>query len=305
MNEQLRILDDATLPENKPNLDAIRACLEQPYESTIRPLAWKHHVRNIVQTVIPNWSYAFTTNNSTLRSALYETMLHVPKVTLPVLLDSLSYSNATALELYIDLLKHLTADPVPYGDDRFFCGLLCSVPTRIANALGVGGQESWYIDKNYFARLARQVARNINKLDYPGELLGKMIRLGHADVCIAAIYPIILDQHGKGWTDIWTMAESYSSSGKITETILRLVQKQHQEKEDEDDNDMDHIQKTAIQLAIILFENNEDRKSTALRVESFLSYAYIRLANASWTNTNTLRIAMTTAINAIEQRQPG
>ncbi|KAG2225464.1 hypothetical protein INT45_010100 [Circinella minor] len=304
MNEQLRIFDDATLPENKPNLDTIRTCLEQPYESTIRPLAWKHHVRNIIQTVIPNWSYAFNTNNNTLCLALYDTMLRVPKVTLPILLDCLSYSNATTLELYIDLLKRLTADPVPYGDDRFFCSLLCSVPTRIANALGVGAQESWYIDKNYFARLARQVARNINKLDYPGELLGKIIRLGHADVCITAIYPIILDQHGKGWSDIWATAESYSSSGKITETILRLVQKQHQE-EESDNNNTYNIQKTATQLAIILFENDGDGKSATFRVESFLSYAYLRLANASWTNTNTLRIAMTTAIYALGQLQSG
>ncbi|KAI8144126.1 telomere length regulation protein-domain-containing protein [Fennellomyces sp. T-0311] len=281
MNEQLRALDDATLPENTPDLDAIRACVEQPLEwaRSIRPVAWKQHIRTIAQIVIPNWAYAI----SSLRAALKDTMLHAPKVSLPIILDCLHHSNATALELYIDLLKRLTADPALYCDDRFFCNMLCSVPTRIANALGLGGTDSWYIDKNYFARLSRQVARNPQQ-SYTGELLGRVIRQGHADVSIAALYPIVLEQGGKGWPEIWTLAESYSSSGKITETFLRLVQKQDCS-----------IQNAASQLATILFADGK-----SVRVENFLSHAYLRLANASWTDATTLRIAMTTAIYATE-----
>ncbi|KAI9243725.1 telomere length regulation protein-domain-containing protein [Phascolomyces articulosus] len=313
MTDPLRILDDATLPENKPDLDAIRQCLEQPLKwkrTTLKPIAWKHHIRTIAQTVIPNWAYAFnTTTSNTLRSTLEETFLRLPKVSLPILLDCLSQVNLSALEIYIDLLKSLTitmTDLTPYADDRFFCNLLCSVPTRIANAIGLGGTESWYIDTHYFARLARHVARQTQPYGtlssaYAGELLGRMIRLGHANVCISAIYPIILDQQGKGWSAIWTVIESYASMGKITETILQLVQK-NQQQHPGIHKSIKSIQKIASQLAMVLF--GVDGKSS-IRIEQFLSFAYIRLANASWTNTNTLRIALTTAIYAQQKNVQG
>ncbi|KAI9492648.1 telomere length regulation protein-domain-containing protein [Zychaea mexicana] len=305
MNEQLRALDDATLPDNNPELDAIRACLEQPLEwaQPVKPVAWKHHVRTIAQTVIPNWAYALNSKSNNNNLALRRTILREPKVSLPILLDSLRHSSVMALDLYIDLLKYLTDDPMVYGDDRFFSNLLCSVPTRIANALGLGGSDSWYFDKNYYARLARHVARNNDTAmhqrqkyqTYAGEILGKIIRLGHADVCIAAVYPIALEQEGKGWPHIWALAESHSSgTGKITETVLRLVQQKQQQ-------DGASLQKAASQLATILFAT--DGKSD--RVDKFLSHAYIRIANASWTDATTLKIAMTTAIYAVERSSQG
>ncbi|KAL0078138.1 telomere length regulation protein-domain-containing protein [Phycomyces blakesleeanus] len=153
-------------------------------------------------------------------------------------------------------------------DSQFLCTLLCSIPARLGNAFGLqtigkyGETNEWYLDKNYFVVLSRQLAyaaieteeydekeeegdscvskdttnnyknklrknKDKNKkscIGFMAELLAKMLRQGYAETCIRTIYPIALAHLiSAPWTKLWEDAERLSTSHGLSKATLFFV----------------------------------------------------------------------------------
>jgi hypothetical protein len=141
-----------------------------PVESHTDELArgsfWASHLHFVIDTLIPNWSYAFEDGQRLLllkatfvpevrsRAATF-----MARQSLMVLVDSLVNKSAhtVVLSLSIRLLHHLVRDgglDLLLGECydpewRRVVSTLVSVPARVANAIGDLGskRDDWYTDK--------------------------------------------------------------------------------------------------------------------------------------------------------------
>lgn len=183
--EELAELDaQAKIPN--ASLDTILECIQKPITWLCESLdtqqqqleflfhkAWKQHVWHVFYDMLPKWSFSFS---STHKDGLFNTLIlpscpdqvrvHMARTSLPVLIECLSNSDDLdfgTLEIYAQSLELLcfSSHVVPYYalyipkmDVRFFCSLICSIPTHLANAFGIQLQETrfnvqheWYLER--------------------------------------------------------------------------------------------------------------------------------------------------------------
>ncbi|KAI9014586.1 telomere length regulation protein-domain-containing protein [Phycomyces nitens] len=298
----------------------------------IRHAAWKRHLWTVCQTIIPNW--AFTLGPlSPHRNLLESTFGHIhtnPTVhrlmgltSLSILLESLSTEkdcSLNALEIYAQLIKGLVspmrlrlyvanaADQSDGMDSQFLCTLLCSVPARLGNAFGLetlGGSNEWYLDRNYFIELARQLAWAVvetgkSSIGFLAELLAKMVRQGYTEICIRTIYPIALAhlQTSKSipvpWNVLWQDAERMSTAHGLSKTTLFFVHETLKAQQTDKTQPIKGsvIRSMAVDLSLILFGAHKDIR----RVTEFAKHVIFELAAVRWTDADTLRLGIAAAV---------
>lgn len=177
--EHLTELDESTKLANA-SFDVILDCVLKPltWISELNPQqqleflfhkAWKQHVWHIYHDILPLWAFSFS-NKTPLFDTLFLTScsdqirVNMARTSLPILIECVSaQTDFGTLEIYAQALKLVCFSPlvapyyalyIPKLDVRFFCSLLCSVPTQLANVFGVQLEEirfnanhEWYIER--------------------------------------------------------------------------------------------------------------------------------------------------------------
>lgn len=181
--EQLTALDEQAKAPNAP-LDVILECIQTPIKwltETLNPQQqlelvfhknWKQHVWHVYHDLLPLWTFSFS---SIHKDALFSTLflasspdqvkINMARTSLPILIECISLTDVDfgTLEIYSEALEFICFSPniVPYYplhipklDVRFFCSLICSVPTHLANTFGIQLEETrfnvkheWYIER--------------------------------------------------------------------------------------------------------------------------------------------------------------
>ncbi|KAG0178924.1 telomere binding protein [Apophysomyces sp. BC1021] len=174
--ESIRDLDNAA---KDGGFDAARQCLSAALDippacrsKLLRHVAWTHHVTLVVQTLIPTWSLQLTQYRHLLESTMVSTdedeasQCTMALVGLRALLEGLHKDvSLDTLEIYSILLKRLVSPKLlktyltMEGDVQVFCSLVCSIPSRLANAFGLQSTESntWYLDRSMYPIAVSQI----------------------------------------------------------------------------------------------------------------------------------------------------
>lgn len=158
------------LPMSISHFQAWQGPVGLPIEELTRGSFWASHLHFVVDTLIPNWSYAFEDGQRfRLLKATFvpetrsKAATFMARQSIMVLLDSITNKNAhtVVLSLSIRLLHHLVCEDgleLLLGDCfdvewRRVVTAIVSVPARVANAIGTLGssRDDWFTDK-YVAR---------------------------------------------------------------------------------------------------------------------------------------------------------
>lgn len=161
--EELERLDKVATGSD--TIESFRACLQWPLTTPLSPTlishsTWKRHIRLLLNTLVPRWAFVLLNDD---HQALRSTLLGpspcalMARTSLPLLLESI-HAHATSLDildLYTALLKHYVSRTMVASylhtqkeDPSTFGSLLCSIPSRLANAYGLQGDgATWYSDR--------------------------------------------------------------------------------------------------------------------------------------------------------------
>jgi hypothetical protein len=164
------------LPMSISHFQAWQGPVGLPIEEIARGSFWASHLHFVVDTLIPNWSYAFEDGQRfRLLKATFvpetrsKAATFMARQSIMVLLDSITNKNAhsVVLSISIRLLHHLICEDgleLLLGDCfdvewRCVVTAIVSVPARVANAIGTLGssRDDWFTDK-YVARFPVHVS---------------------------------------------------------------------------------------------------------------------------------------------------
>ncbi|KAI8374520.1 telomere length regulation protein-domain-containing protein [Radiomyces spectabilis] len=355
--ERLIELKDKASLASESDLDSAFACLSEPTLrlthlqpeqrlAVIHDIAWKRHVWFVLQKLVPQYSILLSpehrhclenlvTGTSDLDDQATWSLI---QISLPILLECLQTSsgeNIQSLDIYMRLLKRLVQPAsvrlymttVQITDVRWFCTMLCSIPSRLANAFGLQQyqqqDESWYIDSQFYSALTRHLAQSMTvywehdggKLlkpvetlsVFPGELLGKMFRQGYEDDCINTLYPIAVAQiqsHAQAspiWSAVLRRAETISTPDKVWKSLMNYIHdKVASQSEDALTISPAIITAWAAEAASLLFctENMKSPSERRKRIEAFLTVTIFNLSKARWADGLTARLTVAVAVHA-------
>ncbi|KAF7728033.1 telomere binding protein [Apophysomyces ossiformis] len=287
------------------NFDTVQTCisaaLELPPTSRLklfRHVAWTHHVTLVVQTLLPAWPIQLNQYRPLLESTMVmkdedpDCQCTMALVSLRTLLEALSKDvSLDTLEIYANLLKYVVSPKLlaiyltMKGETRAFCDLICSIPSRLANAFGLQDSSSnaWYLDKNFYSMLSVHVAARPDSV-LTREVVAKIIRQGYVDECIRSIYPVAVSHLRSGagsyWPDVWIHAQSE----KLWQATLFFVRESVTE---------NTISSAAEELAKILLGTSSSSSSS-----DFLTYAIYVLGKSRKADTLLLRLAIAATVYA-------
>ncbi|KAH8550646.1 telomere length regulation protein-domain-containing protein [Umbelopsis sp. PMI_123] len=213
-----------TLPPQLEHFQSWQGPNDQSIDQLTTGSFWSCHLHFVVDTLIPNWSYAFEDGQrfQLLKATFvpYTRSKHatiMARQSLMILVDSLTQKTAPTgvLALSTRLLRLLMQEgglDLLLGECydaewRSLVTAIVSIPARVANAIGqTSTHDDWYTDNPYSAIIANAIARYVdaaaqrcppmdnqqfidNVAASIGQLIGKMARQGYASSLIANLYP--------------------------------------------------------------------------------------------------------------------
>ncbi|CAO3648964.1 unnamed protein product [Cunninghamella blakesleeana] len=204
-----------------------------------------------------------------------ELCLAMIQISLPLILDSIqeqqriendNIGSIQLLQIYSIQLKHMISTSMitiyfqqvdHIQDITFFCSMLLSISSRLSNAFGLHHMvnvdisnldNTWYLDRNFYATVAKNVALELDKIYYQinqsnhskhaavklnlaGELVGKMMRQGYQDISLGTMMPIAIQQYRLNkdskysdiWVQLWIYCEKLNPKEKLYNSILRYL----------------------------------------------------------------------------------
>ncbi|KAI8584219.1 hypothetical protein K450DRAFT_218701 [Umbelopsis ramanniana AG] len=217
------------LPSHLDHFQSWQGANDQLIDQLVKGSFWATHLHFVLDTLIPNWSYAFEDGQRfQLLKATFVPEVRskqatmMARLSLTILVDSLAHKTIPTgeLSILIRLLRHLIQEggldlllgKCHDAEWRRVVTAMVSVPARVANAIGeTSTRDDWYTDSRYSAMVATSIAHYVDiaaqrapAVDNEqyvdsvgasiGQLIGKMARQGYAPNLISNLYPHTLPQ---------------------------------------------------------------------------------------------------------------
>jgi hypothetical protein len=153
------------LPSHLYHFQSWQGANDQPIDQLVKGSFWATHLHFVLDTLIPNWSYAFEDGQrfqllkaTFVPEARSKHTTWMARLSLTVLVDSLAHKTIPTGELSIltRLLRHLIQEggvELLLGECydaewRRLVTAIVSVPARVANAIGeTSTHDDWYTDR--------------------------------------------------------------------------------------------------------------------------------------------------------------